>query len=270
MNSPAADVRLLASDLEDTLVGQRASEERFRACWESLGAESRPLLVYNTGLNIAHARWLILERRLPAPEFIIGGLGTELEDPVDPQTALEFRAQLTAGWDIAAVERIIEAIPGVQRQSDEFLNPSKSSWHWHRASAAEIARLGGQLAQAGLDVQVSYTGGVFLDVVPRRGGKGHALAWLCQRIGLPLEHVLVAGASANNSSMFALPGVRGIVVSNASRELFAATGALKPFLALAAMADGVLAGLKHFGVIQPQNAEDPRRDLSNVAPNANS
>jgi mannosylfructose-6-phosphate phosphatase len=98
-------------------------------------------------------------------------------------------------------------------------------------------------------VNVSYTGGIYLDVLPRGAGKGNALAWLCRRNAVQLADVLVAGASANNRSMFALPSVRGIVVGNASSELFAGTGAFKPLITREKMAGGVLAGLKHFGVL---------------------
>jgi hypothetical protein len=64
--------------------------------------------------------------------------------------------------------------------------------------------------------------------------------------------------------MFALPGVRGILPGNTSRELFAATAALRPFITREPMADGVLAGLKYFGVIETaaQNAVSPQLDTA--------
>ncbi|MBI4624627.1 MAG: HAD hydrolase family protein [Verrucomicrobia bacterium] len=250
MSDSTHPVRLFATDLDDTILGDAMAAERFRFTWQSLDAERRPLLVYNTGRNVGDTQWLVLERQLPAPEFIIGGIGTEMHDAVDAHVAAEFHASIAPGWDGATVERIVESIPGVHRQPAEFLNPCKLSWHWHRATAAEVVRLEIQFEKAGLDVTVGYANSVYLDVVPRRAGKGNALAWLCRRIGVPLENVLVAGASANNGSMFALAGVRGILVGNASGELFAAAGRFKPLITREKMADGVLAGLSHFGVLE--------------------
>jgi sucrose-6-phosphatase len=242
-------VLLFATDLDDTLLGDPAAIARFRAAWESLEAQRRPLLVYNSGRSVSDIKWLLLERRLPAPEFIIGGIGTEMHDPLDVRAAAEFSATLAAGWDSAEIERIVQAMPGVYPQPSEFVTAYKRSWHWPRATPTEVAQVRLRLELAGFAASVNYSGSVFLDIIPRAGGKGNALAWLCRRIAVPLESVLVAGAGANNASMFVLPGVRGIMVGNASRELFAATGAYKPFVTGEKMAAGVMAGLAHFGVL---------------------
>jgi hypothetical protein len=194
---------------------------------------------------------MMLEGVIPPAEFIIGALGTGVHDPVDPQIAEEFQAGIGLGWDGAAVDRLVLSLPDVRPQPPEFLSPYKSSWYWPRASGADVARLEGRLLDAGLDLIVNYTGGVYLDIIPRGAGKGNALAWLCRRNGVNLDEVLVAGASGNNSTMFALPGVRGIVVANAASELFAATGACRPLITREKMAGGVLAGLSHFGVLEP-------------------
>jgi sucrose-6F-phosphate phosphohydrolase len=248
MATPPHPVQLFSTDLDDTILGDPAAIAEFRRAWESLDAQRRPLLVYNCGRSVSDVQWLLLERRLPRPEFIIGGIGTQLHDPLDPRAGVEFSATLAQGWDPAAVEQIVQGMPGVYPQPAEYVSAYKRSWHWPRATLAEVAQVRLRLELAGLAVSVNYSGSVFLDVIPRAGGKGNALAWLCRRIAVPLEGVLVAGAGANNGSMFALPGVRGILVGNASRELFAAAGAFRPFLTGEKMAAGVMAGLTHFGV----------------------
>jgi hypothetical protein len=49
--------------------------------------------------------------------------------------------------------------------------------------------------------------------------------------------------------------VRGILVGNASRQLFAAAmGSNRAFVSTQANAAGVLAGLRHFGAFQPADA----------------
>lgn len=243
-------VRLFATDLEDTLLGEVAAAGHFREVWEAIDPEQRPLLVYNSGRSVQDIQWLVLERRIPKAEFIIGGIGTEVHDPIDANCSAEFHASIAHAWDPARVESIVQEVPGVRLQPEEFLNPCKRSWYWPRASGGELARLEARLREAGLIVTVLYSENVFMDVIPRGAGKGNALAWVCRRTGVQLTNVLVAGAGANNCGMFALPGVRGVIVGNASSELFASSAPFTPMITRETNASGVLAALSHFGVVQ--------------------
>ncbi len=118
-----------------------------------------------------------------------------------------------------------------------------------RARRDEVADLARRLRAAGIQAHVDYSCRYFLDVVPVRAGKGRALTWLCSRLHISLRNVLVAGDSANDSSMFLLDDVKGIVVGNALPELLSDVSLLQMFVAQGTMADGVLEGLQHFGVL---------------------
>ena len=71
---------------------------------------------------------------------------------------------------------------------------------------------------------------------------------------MPTSQVLVAGDTANDSAMFLLEGVSGIVVENALPELLAVIGSNRTYVARQAMADGVLEGLSHFGIVAVASA----------------
>lgn len=242
------NIRLFSSDLDGTLLGHPEAAWRFTQAWDAIEPGRRPLLVYNTGRTVRDTQALVAARVLVEPDFIIGSVGTELHDSLYNRTA-EFHARFTRGWDRAKVDAIVGAIPGVRPQPADRLHAFKSSWTWSRARREQVTQLRQQLAAAGLDVTVVYSCQHFLDVLPGCAGKGTALRWLCQRLGIPLQHVLVAGDTANDSSMFTLPRVRGIVVENALPELHAELGSSAPFIAPSPMADGVIEGLAHFGVL---------------------
>lgn len=249
-------IRLFSTDLDGTILGNPEAAWRFGERWAALDAGRRPLLVYNTGRTIADTQSLVAARHLPEPDFIIGSVGTELHDSLYNRGA-EYRAQFGEGWDATLVDAIVSATPGIRRQPPECSHPFKSSWHWVRAQRAELEELEDRLRRARLQVSMIYSCRYFLDIVPARGGKGNALAWLCQRLSISLSNVLVAGDTANDTTMFLLPGVKGIIVENALPELLAATAKCSIFVARQPMADGVLEGLAHYGVLS--DAAEPRR-----------
>lgn len=251
------DVRLFSTDLDGTLLGNPDAAIRFTEQWCALEPARRPLLVYNTGRTVADTRALVSARQLPQPDAIIGSVGTEVHHDT-PDCTDAFCSRFRLGWNADVVDEIVGAIPGIRRQPVDRL-PFKSSWFWVRARRDELEQLERRLHEAGVRATLIYSCRYFLDVVPQHGGKGRALTWLCERLGIPLAHVVVAGDTGNDTSMFLLPDVRGIVVENALPELLAAALNPRTFVARLAMADGVLEGLTHFGVLpRDTNGSDSR------------
>lgn len=250
---PRHGIRLFSTDLDGTVLGHPEAARRFADRWEALDARQRPLLAYNTGRTVADTQALVAHRQLPAPDIIIGSVGTELHDATRDHGAA-FQARFEVGWDSRLVDEIASATPGIRRQPAERSHPYKSSWFLHRASRRDLEDLDRRLGRAGIVATVIYSCRYFLDIVPRAAGKGPALTWLCARLGIALDHVLVAGDTGNDTSMFLLPGVRGILVENALPELLGATLGPGTFLARTPMADGVLEGLLHFEVLEASAA----------------
>ena len=251
MNTPA--IRLFSTDLDGTLLGNPVACWRFSDTWNAVPADRRPLLVYNTGHTVAATLEVARARRLPEPDYVIGSVGTELRDACGAN--VEGFCERFTLWHRSRVDEIVASTTPAQRQPEECQHEFKSSWHWVRASRAEIDHLTERLQGTGINARVDYSSRYFLDVVPTAAGKGNALSWLCQRLGIRLENVLVAGDTGNDTSMFLLPGVKGIVVENALPELRAAVVRLPVYTATAETADGVIEGLRHFDLM-PGNTKD--------------
>lgn len=242
-------VRLFATDLDGTLLGNPEATQRFKTAWEALSPEARPLLVYNSGRLVDDLRRFADDGVLPPGDYWIGGVGTEVYEVAARRRLRDFDTHLAQGWDLAVVRRVAAAFPGIKPQPAEFQNEFKCSWYLPNAPHAALRELKRRLTEAGVEVQIVYSSSRDLDILPRHATKGGALAWLCERLVLPMDGVLVAGDTGNDASMFRLTGVRGIIVENAHPELYEATVDIPIYSSRRILADGVLDGLCHYGVV---------------------
>jgi sucrose-6F-phosphate phosphohydrolase len=245
------DARLFSSDLDGTLLGSSEASQRFRTAWGNIPRERRPLLCYNTGRLVEDVLGLVAGDTLPEPDFILGGVGTQAFDVASGQMLEGFQERFAPGWDLALVERTLEHdFPAVQRQPPEFLHPYKSSWFLQAATPETLVAIENKLREAGIDATLIYSSQRYLDVLPRHASKGKALVWLAQYLGVPPRAIIVAGDSGNDSSMFKVPGVRGILVENAQPELIEAALGTDTYSANGILAEGVLDGLRHYRLLE--------------------
>ncbi|MCC5806637.1 MAG: HAD-IIB family hydrolase [Opitutales bacterium] len=243
-------IKLFASDLDYTLVGHPSGARAFATTWRTLPDGDRPYLVYNTGRLVEDTRRLIKETGLPKPDFLICGVGTSIVDMRRDCVLKAFSEVLEEGWNLKKVEEVVSTVmPDAKKQPSYFQTPFKSSWYAERLGTTALREFEKALEKSRLDVSVVYSSSRDLDILPKFADKGNALRWLLKHLRLRAENVLVAGDSGNDSAMFKVDGVRGIIVDNAQPELIEATVGLPVHHASKVCAEGVLEGLVHYGVI---------------------
>ena len=63
-------------------------------------------------------------------------------------------------------------------------------------------------------------GAYWINATPKGAGKGSAVSYLRERLGLVgAENIVCVGDSGNDVSMMSIDGVKGVVVANASPDL---------------------------------------------------
>jgi sucrose-phosphate synthase len=102
------------------------------------------------------------------------------------------------------------------------------------------------LERLDLPANLIYSHNEFLDVLPMRASKGHAIRYLATRWNLPLGRFLVAGDSGNDVEMV-VGDTLDVVVGNFSKEVATLRGHHRVYFACRCHAGGVLEGIAHYG-----------------------
>lgn len=249
-------IKLLSFDIDNTLIDFHTYKSHFRKVWETYRPVSGVVLAYNTGRLIDDVLNLIESGILPKPDYIISGVGTHIYNFQDEKVVKEFNDVLDDGWDLKAVENIIQNINHpISDQPIKFQHSYKRSYFFHDASPELITSIEMDFSNAGMDINVVYSGDKFLDILPKWANKGNALQWLIRQLNIKTPEVLVAGDSGNDSAMFDIKDVKGIVVANAHDELYIYTKHRKVYHSEREKGDGIIEGLVYYDVLPAEALE---------------
>ena len=207
---------LLAADIDGTVLGDEAGQLELMALATTHRSSFK--LAYVTG----RYEWAVLrvveEGFLPRPDFICSNVGTDLLDLNDPNNRLgqKYAARVGPEWDLETIYRLGEG-EGIRHQDFNQGQPRfQAGFFWDgdpRTLEAFSARLA-SLHQS--HILPSY--GEYIDVLPNPLGKGKAVEFLQEELGMAEDLVVVAGDSGNDREMLETR-FKGILPVNALEEL---------------------------------------------------
>jgi len=245
---------MFVSDLDNTLVGDETALAELNRLLSKHREQHGTLIVYSTGRSPTLYQQLRREQDMLEPDFTVLSVGTIIYPGGSDHTDAQWSEVLSEGWDRDAVVATTAHFPALTPQPDSEQTPHKVSYFLSGAIADDlISQLQDALIQKGLDVQTVYSSRQDLDILPRQGNKGAAVAFLQQRLNMPQSHTVVCGDSGNDLSMFQAANAKGIIVGNARDELREWHQRESPkdiYLAQARCAGGILEGLRHFGFLE--------------------
>ncbi len=243
---------VLATDLDGTfLAGDPAQRTQL---YQTLARRDDVTLVYVTGRGLEAVLPLLADPILPRPRYIVCDVGATVVDGTTLQAVQPLQASIEALWPGEhAVARVVTGIPGLERQ--DVPQQRRCSYFCDEAAIGQDLRD----AVAGIDCDLLFSAGRYLDVLPKGVDKGRTLRALVQHLGVDPAHVLVAGDTLNDLSMYR-EGFRGVCVGDSEPALLAATAEQSHVLhAGATGCGGILEAIAHFGML----------DASTFAPEAN-
>lgn len=172
-----------------------------------------------TAYGLGRALKLLRKNKIPLPDLVITGMGTEIHYAPQLMTDIAWAQHIDHQWNPRAVHRILRELPGLElgRRSEQLRFKLRYDIDHSKAPAVEeINRL---LRKEDENVNLFISEGRYLDVTPARASKGFALRYFADQWNIPLERILVAGASASDETMVRGNTLGAVVANPQAQEL---------------------------------------------------
>lgn len=238
--------RLIVTDLDNTLTGDEAALEEFK---ELLREHDNVGFGVATGRRLDSTMEMVQDLGLPMPDVLDTDAGTQLHYGSNLTPDLSWRKQIGYAWKPDEIRSLLLSMPGIYPQVSDNCSDFKVSFELDQESAPSLPQIKKAIRAAGLRAKAFISLGIYLDVVPVRGGSGLSLRHLLWKWGFSPERVLVAGDSGNDAGM--LTGrTLGVVVGNYSPELERLRKKPRVYFAENSHARGILEGIEHYNFLQ--------------------
>ncbi len=249
--------RILITDLDNTLTGDNQALEELVAL---LRDNDHIGFGIATGRRLDSAMALVKDLGLPTPDLLDTDAGTQLHYGEKLRLDRSWRQQIGFAWQPDSIRELLDAVPGFYRQAEEHQSEFKISYEIDPQVAPKLNQIRKKLREAGLRAKVVLSLGMYLDVIPVRGGSDLTLRHVLWKWGFSSENVLVAGDSGNDIGML-LGRTLGVVVSNHSPELERLRDHPRIYFASQPHARGILEGIEYYqflgNIVIPNDRIDP-------------
>lgn len=198
-----------------------------------------------TGRRLDDALATLRLHSIPQPDVFITSQGTEIHYAPNLTEDAAWARHINHLWNPRAVKEVLAEIPGLEIQPKKFQSTYKISYFIDPklVDAQEIRKILLRNEQA---VNVIFSFGQFLDVLPVRASKGLALRWCAEQLGFQLENTLVAGVTGADADMLR-GNTLGVVVDNRHlAELSGLANIEKIYFSKNSHAAGILEAMEHY------------------------
>lgn len=240
--------RAIFTDLDQNLLGNPESlPELIRVIRENRKCASFGLA---TGRRLDSALKVMKRYGIPEPDVLITSGGTEIYYAPELTEDTAWTRHIEKQWTPQVVRRVLDALPGLVRQDKSEQSRFKISYYIDPEKAPSQEEINQLLYKEEQSVNVIFSFGQFLDVLPIRASKGLALRYMAATWGIPLDHILVAGGSGADADMMRGNTLAVVVGNRHHEELSQLEDIERIYFAEAEGAAGILEALKYYDFFQ--------------------
>jgi sucrose-phosphate synthase len=199
-----------------------------------------------TGRRLDDALATLRKYRIPQPDVLISGQGTEIHYAPNLTHDSNWERHINHLWTPGQVRKALRDIPGLSMQPKKYLSHFKISYYidTNIIGEQEIRQIL-QRADQAVNVFVSFE--QYLDVLPIRASKGLALRWCAEHLDFPLENTMVAGVTGADADMLRGNTLGTVVDSRHIMELSDLVSVDNIYFAKASHAEGILEAMEFYG-----------------------
>jgi sucrose-phosphate synthase len=199
-----------------------------------------------TGRRLDSALAVLKKHHIPMPDILITSLGTEIYYAPQLIADIAWTYHIDHLWTPQVLRRIIAGLPGLTPEAKREQSRFKLSYVYDSNIAPPMEEILTLLRQQELSANATLSFGQFLDIVPARASKGHALRYVARQWNIPLERILVIGGSCADEDMLR-GNTLGVVAANRHREELSTLGDTEQiYFAERPHAGGILEAVEHY------------------------
>lgn len=235
--------RAIIASLDLNLIGDR---ETLPQLLETLHARRKSIIFgIATGRRLDDALSKLRKYSIPLPDMLIASQGTEIFYEPDLTEDIVWKRHINHLWNPQEIRFILKDIPGLKMQPRHHQSTFKISYYIDPA-VADLQEIRQILLRNEQAVNVVFSFGQFLDVIPVRASKGLALRWCAEQLGFSLENAMVSGVTGADADMLR-GNTLGVVVDNRHLpELSDLSNIEKIFFSKKQYAGGILEAMDHY------------------------
>lgn len=236
--------RALFTDLNRSLLGDPVALQQFIDCVRSNRARMKFGIC--TGLRLDAALKLLRRHQLPEPDVLITSTGTAISyaPMLTPDTA--WTRHIEKQWTPQQVRRVLSDVPGIIPRNKNQQSRYRISYRYDPLVAPSVQQISGRLYKEEQSVNVIFSHGQFLNIVPLRASKGLAMRHALARFGIPLERTLAIGGSGADEDMMRGNALAAIVGNSDHHELTQVEQGDTIYFARHRHAAGILEAMDHY------------------------
>lgn len=236
--------RAVFSDLDLSLLGEPALLPEFA---QKMRENSRcSSFGIATGRRLDSALNLLKTYKLPHPDALFTSLGTEIHYGQYLTKDTAWTEHIDHLWQPAKVKTILKDIPGLKLQARVEQSHYKVSYFYDVAKAPAVDEIRQLFLHHEQTLNVVFSFGQYLDIIPVRASKGLALRWYAEQWDIPLEHILVAGGSGADEDMIRGNTLAVLVANRHNEELSELIDLERVYYAKQPYAAGILEAIDYY------------------------